>query len=35
MSFDIVGDVHGHADALKALLRSLEMVTDDMAAAVV
>jgi hypothetical protein len=23
MNFDIVGDVHGHADALKALLRSL------------
>jgi hypothetical protein len=24
MSFDIVGDVHGHADSLKALLRSLD-----------
>jgi hypothetical protein len=24
MSYDIVGDVHGHADALKALLRSLD-----------
>src|ERR1700677_2571565 len=24
MSFDIIGDVHGHADSLKALLRSLD-----------
>jgi hypothetical protein len=28
MSFDIIGDVHGHADALKVLLRNLDMKSE-------